>query len=287
MMNLESVYIHDNYKIILGSGKITFIFISSNGLYSNNNTKKAMEILNKDHFEWENICKSKIILKKAKKIIFLRDIYKHSYVDGINKKINTLPKVIEFVRKLTKEDEEIYLIGNSGGGYLSFLLSSYLNNCKKVFSFGGVVSLYEWTGSHDDYKFNDATHLIKHLNNLSNYFDTRSFIKNSKCQIFHFWSCGNNPDKIQFDLLKEINLKNLTAFGFRSTVHGKTVNSFDYEKLFTCDNVHLNKLKKRFGNKINISKNLFSLYNLGCIKYLFCLIKRVFRKLKRLLKHGV
>mgnify|MGYP001116680174 CR=1 FL=1 len=76
---LLTAYFEDNYKVVNfpGKSKICIIFFSSNGLYYLNEVKTLKkEIINDDYYEWLNISKSERIQKYARRIIYVRDIYK-------------------------------------------------------------------------------------------------------------------------------------------------------------------------------------------------------------------
>ena len=112
-------YREDNYKIIdfNNDKKICLIFCSSNGLYRKD-VASNIKILESDKYDWDNISNSKRLLKIAGKYIFIRDIFCHTYVDGINERINTIDRIINFLKEETKGCS-LYLIGHSGGRLFS------------------------------------------------------------------------------------------------------------------------------------------------------------------------
>lgn len=84
------------------------------------------DTIEKNKFEWENIAKSKSILTKYGKMIFVRDMWKQWYINGINQKIDSVEKVIEFLRTET-ENMRVTTVGNSSGGYMATLVAQKLN----------------------------------------------------------------------------------------------------------------------------------------------------------------
>jgi len=138
---LETAYSElDNYKIIENSkstSKHVIIAFSGNGLYYPNEEHILQKkILEEDYYEWYNILKDEI--SKYKKIIFVRDVRKTWYVDGINKKYNTIEKVFDLLKQVTSEYDEITCVGNSAGGYAAVLFGCLLN-AKKIFTISGYI----------------------------------------------------------------------------------------------------------------------------------------------------
>ena len=84
---VKKIYQEKNYKIIhtKAKNKNAIIFFSGNGLYFPNEEKIFSEtIIEKNRYEWENISDNKKIKNKYSLIIFVRDIYKQWYLNGIN-----------------------------------------------------------------------------------------------------------------------------------------------------------------------------------------------------------
>lgn len=103
-----------------------YYFFSSNNIYYPNTQDQLEDTIEKNKFEWENIAKSKSILTKYGKMIFVRDMWKQWYINGINQKIDSVEKVIEFLRTET-ENMRVTTVGNSSGGYMATLVAQKLN----------------------------------------------------------------------------------------------------------------------------------------------------------------
>lgn len=99
-----------------------YYFFSSNNIYYPNTQDQLEDTIEKNKFEWENIAKSKSILTKYGKMIFVRDMWKQWYINGINQKIDSVEKVIEFLRTET-ENMRVTTVGNSSGGYMATLVA--------------------------------------------------------------------------------------------------------------------------------------------------------------------
>ena len=90
---LRKYHKDDNYRIINNpnsESNTCYIFFSSHGLYLTKKPQEVQQILDSDHYEWTSIAGNKRLLEKAKKIIFLRDVYRGLYLHGINDEINTI-----------------------------------------------------------------------------------------------------------------------------------------------------------------------------------------------------
>ena len=93
---IQAEYEKDNYKIEYNSCKngLAYIYCSSNALYEKDNLQSFEDkIIKEDRYEWSNLradCKPEIE-------IFIRDIWLSWYVKGINSRINTYDKLIDFI----------------------------------------------------------------------------------------------------------------------------------------------------------------------------------------------
>ena len=94
-----------------------------------------MRITKIDKFEWR-----KHLIRRAYKQIWIRDITKEFYVRGINNQINSIDKMIDFLKKETEGYRSI-CIGSSAGGYIATLLGAVLN-AEYVYCFSGYFNLF-------------------------------------------------------------------------------------------------------------------------------------------------
>ncbi len=120
---LWRAYEMENIKVVDLENEtgLCYIFFSDNGLYNPNYRDDFEEnIIKKNYFEWENICKSRKIRKIAQRIIYVRDIWKSWYVRGINRKLDTVYKLIDALKELT-DGYRVITVGNSAGGYMATL----------------------------------------------------------------------------------------------------------------------------------------------------------------------
>ena len=263
-----------NYKITNNSSiKTCCVFCSSNGLFSSNNDFKSIDI---NRFEWTNISQNKRMIDAFGKYIFLRDVFEKSYVDGLNKHINTIDSIIELVKKETV-GYEVVCVGSSGGGYLAIILGAKLPNCSRVYSFGGLLSLYTWTGAHDNFSFNDITAYQRHIgdNDYSKYYSLKSLLINYHANLFHFYGLNHKSDCVQLKELIGIQNDNIRTIGIITNKHGGDFYGFSYPYLLTRPDRLLNFTKK--GNR-TIGKNNISIKVIGLVPFVFQLLNRIFFK---------
>lgn len=131
---------HDNYKVKLHENtgvqnNLCVLYFSSNELYYPN-TAKAFEnsILAKDKFEWQ-----RNFLRIAHKHIFIRDIQKQWYTEGISIKNNTPTKLFELLKELT-HGYRVFSIGSSAGGFAAMLYGGLLK-AERVYAFNAQLNL--------------------------------------------------------------------------------------------------------------------------------------------------
>jgi hypothetical protein len=108
----ENYYVRDNSS----KNKNCIIFFSGNGLYYPNTVETFREVvIENNRFEWENISNSPRLMEHFSRMIFVRDICKTWYVCGINRKVDTIDKLIELLADLT-QGYCVTTCGNSAGG---------------------------------------------------------------------------------------------------------------------------------------------------------------------------
>lgn len=276
---LQIQYSKSNYRIERISDKNRcIIFCSSNGLWQPHNEEVfAKWICEQDRYEWENVAKAKQIREHFGKVIYIRDIYKHFYVEGINKQINTIDKLIEFLKPETS-NYELTVVGNSAGGYLACILGARLK-AQKVFSFGGQFDLRSWGGANGIYTFTQYEFLTKHLNNeeCAKYYDIRNMLTESKVKVFHFYSAYNEADCVQASLVKDSG--NIYLYKFEEKTHGRTMWGVNMPYVFCLENDALIKLYNKFKNKV-IKKFMFSISSMGIGNTIRHLVYKTMRRLR-------
>lgn len=201
----------DNYLIEFnkeGDKKLCAIYFCSNDIYyPNTEDTFRKRIIQKNYFEWYHTR-----INKAYKHIFIRDIFKQWYLAGINKDINTPNKLIEFIKKETKE-YKVITVGSSAGGYAAILYGSFINTTYSlVFNPQfEIKSLLEKSSEEKN------PLLFRMKNERFDYFDITPYI-NKKIKIFYFNSNQSPWDTEQSNYVKSIN--NVIQIFFKSKHHG-------------------------------------------------------------------
>lgn len=188
---VRSVYINEpNYKIEYDNSckaNICAIYFSSNDIYyPNNEDIFRKRIVEKNFFEWYN---TRI---NARKHIFIRDIFKQWYLEGINAELDSPEKIFEWLKGET-EGYEVVTVGSSAGGYSAVLYGSLLK-AQKVIAFNAQFSLKAIADESEE-KCNPLVYKYKN-NDRSKYFELKDKLSDS-VNYFYFLSVGCEEDMLQ------------------------------------------------------------------------------------------
>ncbi len=208
---LEAAYCKKNYLIAETSEggeeaeeNLAVIYFASNAVFHPNNLLQFdININQKNRFEW-----FKLRITRARKHIYMRDILKQFYAEGINDKIDSLDKIIEFLQKETHGMRTI-TVGTSAGGYMALLAGLKLKS-EIIFAFSPFVQI------EDSYRIHTSLENNKYKNLVED-------IRHSKSQIIYFSPIYSKEDFMQLDLLKDVKIPNLHIFKYKSDIHGKTL----------------------------------------------------------------
>lgn len=213
---VRSVYINQqNYKIEYNNSckkNICAIYFSSNDIYYPNNEEIFRKrIVEKNFFEWYN---TRI---NARKHIFLRDIFKQWYLEGINAELDSPEKIFEWLKRET-EGYEVVTVGSSAGGYSAVLYGSLLK-AQKVIAFNAQFSLKAIADESGE-KCNPLVYKYKNTDR-SKYFELKDKISDS-VNYFYFLSVGCENDMLQATKLftPPIPPKSFNCLRFKTAHHG-------------------------------------------------------------------
>lgn len=213
---VRSVYINQpNYKIEYNNSckaNICAIYFSSNDIYYPNNEDIFQKrIVEKNFFEWYN---TRI---NARKHIFLRDIFKQWYLEGINAELDSPEKIFEWLKRET-EGYEVVTVGSSAGGYSAVLYGSLLK-AQKVIAFNAQFSLKAIADESGE-KCNPLVYKYKNTDR-SKYFELKDKISDS-VNYFYFLSVGCEKDMLQATKLftPPIPPKSFNCLRFKTAHHG-------------------------------------------------------------------
>jgi hypothetical protein len=214
LTNMQEARRLDNYKIIKGNlknGKC-IVFFSGNGLYFPNIEKELNKIITDDKYEWE-----KLYPHNYEKIIFIRDVYKQWYIEGINTELDNIDKLKVFLDKEIKGYTTTF-VGSSAGGYASVLFGN-LCGADLSISLSGQFDLSEE-------KQRDGANEILNKSIDERYIDVSGLVNNN---VVYFYPCYSKEDKHHKQLAQ--NNKNITIIEIKSSFHGVPFYPFALKKL--------------------------------------------------------
>ena len=256
---LMDSYRNDDNYLIKESNKdsnICYVFFSSHGLYKeNNNINVLKNVHDTNRYEWLSLFENQKISKNCKKAIFVRDIKKIFYIEGINTRINSLENLALFLKKET-EGMDVYLVGSSSGGYAAYIVSGYLNNVKRIYSFGGVVDLNEHTTYLEYLKTYKNRNVVEVVNSVK-----------QNAFTIHFCGSQNKESLNGINTIQRlIPDDRLAIVPLKSIEHAPRPTGRDLIKLLTCSDKHLLKIKRKTSGKEEISNFSFSIINIGFLR---------------------
>lgn len=270
---------HDNYEILTLNPKnnLCIIYFSSHNIYFPNTAKAFREqIIDRNRFEWK-----KNILSSAKKIIFIRDIKKQWYLEGINQKINTIDKLYNFLKK--EVSGEVVCIGSSAGGYVATLIGCLLK-ASRVLCFSGQFSLLDRLQSHNRKRENPILVKYKFVDSYAKYYSLVKFIRASSTPVFYFYPAKCKRDIKQAQLVEK--LTNVFSFAFDVEKHGVPCYPINLVDLMKLDCYKLKSLHQRYEGYL-IQPFRFSVDVSGFLKTSRFLIQRRLKRIKRINSYEV
>lgn len=203
---------HDNYKIEYAENvpKIyCVIYFSSNDIYyPNTETAFREQLMKHDKFEWY-----RTRIRKGYKHIFVRDIRKQWHISGINSKINSPWKLLDFLKEETA-GYRVITLGSSAGGFAAVLFGQLLQ-AEKIISFNGNFELLSKLETSTE----DICPLLfrhRHDPELIKWYDTRNFITNPET-IYYFQSIFSEQDIYKYNQVKHIPIHRIQ---FKTSHHG-------------------------------------------------------------------
>lgn len=270
----DIAYSMDNYLIEYDeyvSTGICGIYVSSSGIYyPNDEAIFKKKIVEQNVFEWYDTRFS-----QAEKHIFIRDIAKQFYITGLNNKIDTIDKIIEFLKNETK-GYSVYIIGSSAGGYLAAILGKALES-EIMLSFSGYFNLN--IVDKDTWFFIDK---FKEDPDRKKYYNTVDFIKNCGGVTIYIYPQLLEGDVEQSKLIEK---KDIThKIGFRSKIHGVPFSAIALKKIMSMKSYNIDRLFDQIEKRNINSAYSLDLYLFGRIHGTYYLINRFLGKYSRKVK---
>jgi hypothetical protein len=266
----------DNYSVEFKSGKKTgctprcIIFFSSNGIYFPNTGEAVREaIFERNRYEWR-----RNVPESFDKVIFIRDVKKQWYLDGINSRLNTVEKVLRLLEQETK-GYKIVCAGSSSGGYAAMLYGGLLG-AERVVSFSGQFSLEETV--RDEPLQNPL--LVKGFNDpmVRQYYSLAPILFRAGVQVFHLYPRSVPADVEQVNLV--VGLNNIIAYPFRYGLHGVPCYLVNCKDLFALPEHRLIRVFRSIKER-DISPMAFSFKLSGILKSLPSALSEISRNMGR------
>ena len=222
--------------------KYCVIYFSSNNIYHPNSKESFKKtIIEKNHFEWYGTR-----IENGQKHIFIRDIQKQWYLNGINSELNSIEKVVSFLNKETL-GYKVITLGSSSGGFAAVLFGSFLN-AEKILTFNGQFQVLDLLKSS-----NEAIDpiIFRNQNNSSvnKYFSLKSVIKHYS-NIYYFFSNKSEWDQINRDHIVETDIN---IISFNTANHGIPFLKSALPKIINVENKVLNTFLDKNHNPLVFS----------------------------------
>lgn len=232
-----------NYLIDGEDGEYTAIYFTGNVFAGE--PDRAISRMQNNYFDFY-----KMRIKKASKHILLRDVAELYYSNGISEDIDSIDKILEFLKSQTK-NSKIITIGLSAGGYAAVLFGCLLG-AERIFSISGQFAA----------SFNEE-------------YDLPELMQKHENDIFYLCPVYSEMDSEQFELIK--NIDNVKVLGLLSHVHHAPLPKEILNKIINSDS----KLYEIFSyKKKHIKERTFILKHFGILSF----FKRMVGK--NLLKYG-
>lgn len=254
----------------------SLICFSGNGLFAVNDEETFRKtIIEDDRYEWMNLCNHAKVKASYSQIIFVRDIFKQWYVNGINSECTSIDDLLRLLQSMIPEDNAIVTVGNSAGGYMAMLVGIKLK-ATSIFSFSGQFSIWD--------QLEKAPLLRKYKDDISRsqYYDISQLIREydfhkENTSLFHFY-----PGKCEWDIFQVEHCpekKNVHLLAFDRDTHGVTVVPYSLPYILTIRNDKMDYLCGIFEDKL-IDPQEFLKCVLGKMKFIIYFIRKQIDKLK-------
>jgi hypothetical protein len=244
------------------------IYFSSNEIYYPN-TLKSFEysIIEREKYEWK-----RNRFPNAGKHIFIRDIRKQWYIGGINSKLDSPSKLVDFLKKET-EGFKVYTIGSSAGGFAAILFGSLLQ-VNRVYAFNSQLNL-NVTMQSSNLLVDPILFDKNNDNEVNPYFDLSNFITEG-IDYYYFQSCQSKMDVEQFQSTSTQAKNNIKIIRFKTSNHGFPFLRINLPYILAFDKNSLDNLVNKIFSLIP-----FSIRLIGFIPTIQFVIKALVARLEK------
>ena len=266
----EEAYRRDNCRIEDhpgGSGTCVIYCSSNNIWFPNEEAVFRRRILEDDAYEW-----TRIRVPGASREIFLRDIYKSWYVTGINDRLDTLDKLIAFLRQQCRGYSTV-VIGSSAGGYLAALLSAKLEAAYAIVFSAQFEVRNPWA-----MEANPFLQRYRQEEERSRYYDLKDHLADSKTPVYYILPGKSPQDLHQLEHIRQIPC--VKPIVLRSRRHGVVVLKGNLKDLLSLSREQMEELHRRGRGKA-LSPIGFSLELAGVKKTLAALGREALAQVKK------
>lgn len=254
---LHQEFDKENYKkvIVNANSNLCYVFFSSNGLYCPNTIEEfEQKICVEDRYEWSSLSRKRVMKSRAGAYLFIRDLYKTWYINGINNEINSIEKLIDFVKKKTV-GYRVVTVGTSSGGYIATLVGCAIG-AEAVFNYSGQFDV-EYTTSNFYYMFKR-----KDEEDVHKYLSLIDMVKKCDVPIFYLYPNGCDHDVVQAGLVKDV--ENVYSIAFDQNVHASTCYFYNMPYIMSYPKEYMLKVCSKIKNREPISQQDFYRISMKC-----------------------
>lgn len=242
------------------------IYFCSNDIYfPNNETIFRKRIIEKDFYEWYG---SRI--DKAYKHIFVRDIFKQWYLTGINAKIDSPEKLLEFLRKET-EGMRVITVGSSAGGYAAILYGVQLNT-ERIMAFNAQFELESSLMQTNERIYPLVFRLQE--TDRRRYYDLKKVVDLDNPIIYYFHSSLSPWDMREKKHISDCKKMNIVRF--RTAHHGIPFLKVALKKVLNLENNELDRYTEILNNPV-----WFTIRMVGFMKTMTGFVNQAYKAYKK------
>jgi len=221
-------------------------------------------IIEKNFFEWYG-CR----ITRAYKHIFVRDVFKQWYITGINGKINSSSKLLDFLKNET-EGYKVITLGSSAGGYASALFGPKLGAIQAI-CFNGQFCLQRLVNES-----NNSISPILYSMHKSNSRGVNNILMGTLniTPIFYIYSDKSKWDMEQHEFTK--GFSQVYCIEFRSSKHGIPFLKVALPKFINLEVSEMEKLVGKVHRPI-----LFTIKQVGIYKTISGFIYQIYKAYRK------
>lgn len=235
------------------------IYFSSNALYAPNTDDAIRKTLfEKDRYEW-----TKNLVCDAKRHIFVRDVYKQWYLEGVSSTCDTVDKTLSLLKEKAKGYDSCVCVGSSAGGFAAVLFGSLLG-AERILAFNPQFTLSPFLKEESSPLLNPILWRNKDDENVSIYYDLKDIVNAYKRPVYYFLSARSEKDLIQHQYICDCEA--VKTIFFNTANHGIPFLRPVFKCVLNADKLELDQFVGRTFNSLG-----FSFKNGGfvpCLKFL-------------------